>query len=190
MTAWMLSLLVATASAGDTGRVAGTVTAAAAKNLPNAIVYVKAGDKGAATAKTVKMDQNGLMFLPRVMPIQQGWTVQFTNSDPVGHSVFTMDGEKYDLGTWPTGESRSYTFQKTGMYRQLCKVHDDMIAYIVVLDTARFGLSDTKGAFAIEGLPAGDYTLGVWSEKLASPDQSIHVSAGGTTTLTFPLGAK
>ncbi len=190
MTALILGFLLSPALAGDTGRVAGTVTAAAAKNLPNAIIYVKAGDKGGTTAKTVKMDQNGLIFVPRVMPIQQGWTVQFTNSDPVGHSVFTMDGEKYDLGTWPSGESRSYTFQKTGMYRQLCKVHDDMIAYIVVLDTARFGLTDSKGAFAIEGLPAGDYTLGVWSEKLAAPDVSLHVTAGGTSTATFPLGAK
>lgn len=172
------------------GKVTGTVTAAVAKNLVNTIVYVKAGDKGAVTPRTVTMDQVGLMFTPRVLPIQQGWTVTFTNSDPVGHSVFTSDVDAYDLGTWPKGESRSHTFTKTGVYRQLCKVHDDMIAYIVVVDTARFALSDKAGAFTLEGLPAGDYTLGVWNEKLISPDLPVHVEAGKSTTVSIPLGAK
>ena len=65
-----------------------------------------------------------------------------------------------------------------------------MIAYIVVLDTARFGMSDKAGAFAVEGLPAGDYTLAVWNEKLGSPDIPVHVDAGKTTTVSVALGAK
>ena len=136
-----------------------------------------------------KMDQVGLMFTPRVLPIQLGWTVSFTNSDPVGHSVFTTDGETYDLGTWPKGESRTYTFKKAGVYRQLCKVHDDMIAWIVVLDTARFALSDKAGAFGLD-LPAGDYTLGIWHEKLAAADVPVHVEAGKSTPVTVALGTK
>lgn len=190
MLSWLPVLLLNLALAADTGRVAGSVTAAAPKNLPNAIVYVKTGDKGPAASRTVTMDQKGLIFVPRVMPIRQGWTVEFTNSDPVGHSVFTMDGEKYDLGTWPSGEKRSYTFKNVGVYRQLCKVHDDMLAYIVVLDTARFGITDSKGAFTIEGLPPGDYTLGVWSEKLKAADLTVHVDAGQTAAVTVPLVAK
>ncbi len=188
MTLW-IALLTA-AFAADTGKVTGTVTAPSAKNLPNTVVYVKTGDKGPAVTKTAKMDQAGLMFVPRVLPIQLGWTVDFTNSDPVGHSVFTSDGETYDLGTWPKGEKRSYTFKKAGIYRQLCKVHDDMIAYIVVLDTARFGISDKAGAFTIDGLPAGDYTLGVWSEKLKAADVPVHVTAGQASAVTVALGAK
>lgn len=184
----MFLALLPLALAAD-GHVTGTVTAAVAKNLVNTVVYVKAGDKGGATTKTVKMDQVGLTFTPRVLPIQAGWTVSFTNSDPVGHSVFTTDNETYDLGTWPKGETRSHTFAKTGVYRQLCKVHDDMIAWIVVLDTARFAISDKAGAFALD-LPAGDYTLGVWHEKLGSPDLAVHVEAGKTATITVPLGTK
>lgn len=190
MVAWLSALLFQVALAADTGRVAGSVTAAVPKNLPNAVVYVKTGDKGAQTPHTVQMDQKGLVFVPRVLPIQVGWTVDFVNSDPVGHSVFTMDGERYDLGTWPKGEKKSYTFKNIGVYRQLCKVHDDMIAYIVVLDTAHFGLTDSKGAFAIEGLPPGDYTLGVWSEKLGASDVPVHVTAGQTASVTIPLGPK
>lgn len=190
MVAWLSALLLHVALAADTGRVAGTVTAAVPKNLPNAVVYVKGGDKGPQVARTVSMDQKGLVFVPHVLPVQAGWTVDFVNSDPVGHSVFTLDGERYDLGTWPQGQKRSYVFTKTGVYRQLCKVHDDMLAYIIVLDTARFGLTDSKGAFSIEGLPPGDYTLGVWSEKLGASDVPVHVAAGQTATVTIPLGPK
>lgn len=185
-----LLLGLATSNAADTGSVSGSVTAAAPKNLPNTLIFVKTGDKGGKAPKTAKMDQSGLIFVPRVLPIAAGSTVQFSNSDAVGHSVFTLDGEKYDLGTWKKGEIRSYTFTKTGVYRQLCKVHDDMIAYIVVLDTDHYALTDTKGAFKLEGLPPGDYTLGVWSEKLGSPDIPVHVTAGQAATVTIPLGAK
>lgn len=185
-----LIALAPPALAEATGRIAGTIDVAVAKHKANAVVYVKAGDKGPKTTKNARMDQTGLLFVPRVLPIQQGWTVDFTNSDPVGHNVFTLDGEKYDLGTWPKGEKRSFTFQKLGAYRQLCKVHDDMIGYVVVLDTARFAMSDKAGAFALEGLPPGDYTLGVWHEKLAAADVPVKVTAGGTATVSIPLAAR
>ncbi|MFZ5475911.1 MAG: carboxypeptidase regulatory-like domain-containing protein [Myxococcota bacterium] len=185
-----LALASLPASAGEaTGKVVGTVDVAVAKHKANTVVYVKAGDKGPATKKTATMDQNGLVFVPRVLPVQVGWTVDFTNSDPVGHNVFTMDGEKYDLGTWPKGEKRSYTFQKAGAYRQLCKVHDDMIATVLVLDTARFAVSDKEGRFALD-LPPGQYTLGVWHEKLGAADVPVTVVAGQSATVTIPLVSK
>lgn len=176
--------------AESTGGVTGTVTAEASKNKVNTVVYVKVGDKGPATTKTVGMDQTGLMFSPHVLPIQLGWTVDFTNSDPVGHNVFTMDGEKYDLGTWPQGEKRSYVFTKAGTYRQLCRVHDDMLAYVLVLDTARFAVSDKDGNFMLAGLPPGTYTLGVWHEKLKAADLVVTVAAGQNAAATIPLVAK
>ncbi|MFZ5479556.1 MAG: carboxypeptidase regulatory-like domain-containing protein [Myxococcota bacterium] len=186
-----LALLALPAHAAEaTGEVVGTIDVAVAKHKANAIVYVKAGDKGTKSVKTVGMDQAGMMFVPRVMPIQSGWTVDFTNSDPVGHNVFTMDGEKYDLGTWPKGQKRSYTFSKQGVYRQLCKVHDDMIAFIVVLDTNRFAVSDKAGAFSLDGLPPGQYTLGVWHEKLGAQDVTVDVTAGQTASVTIPLVSK
>lgn len=180
-------------AAAAPGVVSGTVAAPVAKHRAGAVIFVKQGPKptaAQAAAQTAKMDQKGLVFLPRVLPIAKGWTVEFSNSDPVAHSVFTLDGEKYDLGTWPKGEVRKYTFAKPGVYRQLCKVHDDMLAFIVVLETPWFAVSDKAGAFALRGLPPGKYTLGVWHEKLASPDLQVEVTAAGVAGLAVNLGAK
>lgn len=180
-------------AAATPGAVSGTVAAPVAKHRAGAVIFVKQGPKptaAQAAAQTAKMDQKGLVFLPRVLPIAKGWTVEFSNSDPVAHSVFTLDGEKYDLGTWPKGETRKYTFAKPGIYRQLCKVHDDMLAFIVVLETPWFAVSDKAGAFTLRGLPPGKYTLGVWHEKLASADLQVEVTAAGVAGLAVTLGAK
>lgn len=177
------------AAPAATGDVAGTVAAEVAKHKANTIVYVKNAGQGVATGKAT-MDQKGLVFAPRVLPIQKGTTVEFLNSDSVGHNVFTPDAEKYDLGTWPQGQVRSFKFANAGVYRQLCRVHDDMIAFIVVLDTKHFATSDKSGAFKIPALPPGKYTLGVWHEKLAAPDVEVEVVAGRPTPVTIQLGPK
>lgn len=189
--AFALSLGGATTSeaADATGEIVGTVTAGVAKHRANTVVYVKNAGQGTSTA-TVKMDQKGMMFTPRVLPIQKGTTVEFSNSDPVGHNVFTPDGDKYDLGTWPKGETRKYTFKNPGVFRQLCKVHDDMIAYIVVVDTKYFAVSDKNGEFKLPALPPGKYTLSFWHEKLGAKDVTVDVVAGKPTKIDVPLEKK
>lgn len=171
------------------GSISGKVTAEVAKHRANAVIYVKNAGEGTSTA-TVKMDQRGLLFVPRVLPIQKGTTIKFLNSDPVGHNVFTPDGDKYDLGTWPKGQTRSYHYKKTGVYRQLCKVHDDMIAFVVVLDTKYYAVSAKSGAFKLPPLPPGKYTLGVWHEKLTAEEVTVEVAEGKTTDVKIELKAK
>ncbi len=167
--------------------VSGSIQAPVPKFRANAIVFVKQGPPAPAAKKTVTMDQKGLVFVPRVLPIQRDWTVEFLNSDPVAHNVFTVDGEKYDLGTWPQGQKKAHVFSKTGTYRQLCRVHDDMIAFIVVLDTPWFAVSDKAGNFKLDGLPPGNYTLGVWHEKLKSADVQVTVAAGQPAKVDIKL---
>jgi len=177
------------ASATPKGKIAGTVSAEVAKHRANTIVYIK--DAGQGTSKvTVKMDQRGLLFVPRVLPIQKGTTIEFKNSDPVGHNVYTPDGDKYDLGTWPKGQSRKYVYKNTGVFRQLCKVHDDMIAFVVVLDTKYFAVSAKNGTFKLPPLPPGKYTLGVWHEKLAADEVTVEVVEGKTSDVQIELKAK
>ena len=167
--------------------VSGTIQAPVAKFRANAVVFVKQGPPAPAAKKTVTMDQKGLVFVPRVLPIQKDWTVEFLNSDPVAHNVFTVDGDKYDLGTWPQGQKKTHVFSKPGTYRQLCRVHDDMIAFIVVLDTPWFAVSDKAGNFKLDNLPPGTYTLGIWHEKLKSPDVQVTIAAGQPAKIDIKL---
>lgn len=177
-------------TAGEpTGEIVGVITAGVAKHRANTVIYVKNAGLGASTA-TAKMDQKGMVFAPRVLPIQKGTTVEFVNSDPVGHNVFTPDGDKYDLGTWPKGEVRKYKFEKAGVFRQLCKVHDDMVAFIVVVDSKYFATSDKAGEFKLPTLPPGKYTLGIWHEKLGAKDVNVEVVAGKPTKIEIALDKK
>ncbi len=178
-----------TIAADPTGEIVGTITASVAKHRANTVIYVKNAGLGVSTA-TVRMDQKGMVFAPRVLPIQKGTTVEFLNSDPVGHNVFTPDGDKYDLGTWPKGEVRKYQFKNPGVFRQLCKVHDDMVAFIVVVDSKHFAVSDKAGEFKLPQLPPGKYTLAVWHEKMAAKEVTVEVAAGKATKIDFTLDKK
>jgi plastocyanin len=131
------------------------------------------------------MDQRNMSFIPHVLPIQTGTTVDFLNNDEVKHNVFSPDHEKYNLGTWPQGTVKEYTFTKQGVYTQLCNVHPEMEAFIVALDTPYFALTDKDGNFEIKDVPPGDYTMKVWHEKLRFKKQQINVSEQGVENIVF-----
>lgn len=178
----LLALSFVLVAADNTGTISGTVNAGIARKYPT-VVYIDEvpGQKFATPAK-MNMDQKAKVFLPRVLPLLAGTAVEFLNSDPFVHNVFSPDGEKYDLGNWDKGEKRSYTFKHPGVYTQLCKLHPDMIAYIVVLKNPYFALVDDQGKFKIAGAPVGNWTLKVWNERL-KPNQlnktfSVVVAAG------------
>ncbi len=128
-------------------------------------------------AAPVRMDQRSFRFAPHVLAIVAGTTVRFLNNDPEGHNVYSPEG-RYNLGTWPAGETRDHRFDKAGAYTQLCNVHPDMLAFIVVLETPYFALSDAAGRFEIRGVPPGKYKLVVWSEKLDGLEQDVTILPG------------
>ena len=136
-------------------------------------------------ASNPTMDQRNMSFIPHVLPIQTGTTVDFLNNDEVKHNVFSPDHEKYNLGTWPKGAIKQYTFNDQGVYTQLCNVHPEMEAFIVALDTPYFALTDKDGNFELENVPPGDYTLKVWHEKLRFKKQQITVTENGVEDLVF-----
>lgn len=188
----MAVLLVAVAPtpavAGGKGTVEGNVSAKPKKYKKNVVVYLEnAKTKASGRDKSVTMDQRGMVFIPHVMPVVKGTTVKFLNSDKVRHNVFSPDHEKYNLGTWPKGESRAYKFKKTGVYAQLCNIHPEMEAYVVVLDTPYSTVSGKDGSFTIKNVPAGKYTLKVWSQKRKAESISVTVTDGKTVAVEIEL---
>jgi plastocyanin len=179
--------LLTVARASENGSVTGTVTAKGLRTSADIVVSLQApGLKLTPPAKPIEMDQKGMLFTPHVLAVVTGTTVKFLNSDPVGHNVFSPEG-KYNLGTWPQGDTKEYKYDKPGVYTQLCRVHTEMEAYVVVLDTPYFATTDKTGAFDIKNVPSGKYTLVAWSEKLKEVKQPITVEAGKPATVNLTL---
>jgi len=136
-----------------------------------------------------KIDQKAKEFVPHILPVQVGSTVDFYNSDQMEHTVLSPDNEGYDLGKWPHGEKRSYTFKQTGEYAQLCKLHPEMSAFIIVVKTPYFTMTDKEGKFIIQDVPPGTYKLRVWGERLKKKKLKksfdVRVSQGEETYIEF-----
>jgi plastocyanin len=185
-----LALVWATTTTAADSTISGTVKVTGQPSNADVVVYIQ---QAAATpaAKPLTMDQKQMQFLPRVLPVVAGTTVKFLNSDPTPDNVFSPDNEKYNLGTWPTGQTKGYTFSKCTkfpcVYTQLCKVHPEMMGFVVVLQNAFFGVSNKDGAYKIENVPPGSYTLGVWHMRAKAAPQSVTVEAGKPLTVDFSL---
>jgi len=179
-------LLLAGASlAGD---IKGKVSVQGIKSAENIAVYIDTiPDKKfeAPTAKPV-MDQVKMTFTPHVLVVQVGTTVEFLNSDPVGHNVYwpSISGNKQlkgNLGTWPKGEKKGFKFDNVGVAGLLCNVHPEMNGYIVIAPTPYFAVTDKDGNYVIKNVPAGKYTLKTWSENGKETTQAVEVGASGAT---------
>lgn len=171
------------------GTIKGKITAKGARDASDVVVFInEVPEQFKPPKEHVTMDQKNLTFIPHVLPIIQGTSVDYLNSDDVLHNVFTPDkcSEKFNLGTWPKGEVRSYTFKEKGCVSvMLCNVHPEMEAWIVVLQNPYFFRTDKDGVYTIENVPAGKYTLRVWHKKLKGEPQEIEVPEKGEITVDF-----
>ncbi|HLA47863.1 MAG TPA: carboxypeptidase regulatory-like domain-containing protein, partial [Nitrospinota bacterium] len=118
-----------------------------------------------------------------------GTTVNFINSDDVLNNIFTPSwaGRKFNLGTYPKGIVRSFTFDRLGEVVILCNIHPEMEAYIFVLSNPFFAVTDKTGKFTISGVPSGKYTLKTWHERLKPQTKQISVKENSTTVVDFEL---
>ncbi|NWJ41988.1 MAG: DUF2012 domain-containing protein [Geothrix sp.] len=174
------------AQAGD---IHGKVTCKGVRDSADAVVYVAAipGKTFAAPAAHAKMDQKNLVFIPHVMAVLAGTTVDYLNSDAVLHNVFSPDAccDKFNLGTWPQGQSKSYTFKKECAATLLCKVHPEMEGFVVTSPTPYFAVTKADGSFTIPNVPDGAYTVKVWHPK-CKPSQKA-VTVAGATAAAFEI---
>ena len=172
------------------GRIQGTVKAKKAKYLRNTLVYIENVTNTFDPPKEhAVMDQKNMTFIPHVLPLIKGTTVDFLNSDMVQHNVYSPDAvaDNVNLGTWLKGEVRSFTFNKLGIASMLCNVHVDMLAYVLVLQNPYFARVNDDGSFSITNVPEGKYTVKLWSERLKAEDRQAEVKAGTPTTVAFEL---
>lgn len=174
------------------GGISGTVKAKGAKDSGNAVVYIDkiAGKTFPAPKEHARMDQKNLMFSPHVLPVLVGTTVDFMNSDDVLHNVFSPDkcAEKFNLGSWPKGQIKSYTFKEPGCSATLlCNVHPEMEGYVLVLETPYYAVTAKDGSYTIKDVPPGKYTVKIWHEKLKGQETQIDVPASGSAKADFEI---
>lgn len=183
----LVIVMLAAVTGFSQGSVKGVITTDAGKEKykANTIVYIEtAGGTFAPPKAHPIIDQKDLTFVPHVLTVLAGTTVDFLNSDNVLHNVFSPDKccEKFNLGSYPKGEKHSTTFKNAGCQSViLCNVHPEMEAYIIVVQNPYFAKTDKNGNFEIKNVPAGDYTLKVWNEKYKADNQKIKVTASGAT---------
>lgn len=182
------------ANATMAGTIKGQVKVRGLRSPKNVVVYIDRVERQFKPPKEhAIINQKEMVFHPHVLLIVAGTTVEFHNSDQVLHNVFTPDecAEKFNLGTWPEGGVRSYTFKQAGCEAViLCNVHPEMEAWVLVLQNPYFYKIDKDGVFAIENVPAGKYTLKVWHKKAKGPSREVTVPEKGKVTVNFKMKRK
>lgn len=161
--------------------------------LANVVIYLESSaalhvETSPNSRPPAALRQRDQMFVPHVLPVLVGTTVQFPNDDAVFHDVFSLSSTKvFDLQRYPQGTSRSVQFLKRGVVEVFCHIHADMSAYIVVLDNPFFVVPDAQGHFALDGVPPGDYQLTAWYERTHPVTVRVHVDAGRTATVPMRI---
>jgi len=140
---------------------------------------------------TALIDQRHLRFAPNVVGITAGTVVEFQNSDPIMHNVFSpvRQGDDFDLGTYPQEESRTHLFDEAGTYVILCHVHPEMAAWVVVSSSPYIGVTDDSGLFSLEAVPPGQYEATVWYRRRSASGGTVTIGEGGATALRIDIGS-
>ena len=169
----------------------GTPVAPPVADLMRSVVYLESAPRGAfesSEPRRVVMDQRNETFVPHVLAVMTGTTVDFPNSDPFYHNVFSLSkAARFDLGRYAAGRSRSVTFDKPGIVRVFCEIHSHMNAFILVFSHPFFALTDGEGRYRIDNIPPGGYGVIAWNEGTASEPAPIAIGDGGIAELDFTL---
>lgn len=174
---------------------AGTLSGSVKGTKGQSVVYLQSLQQGGAAApasqQVYKMDQKGMKFIPNVLVVPVGATVEFDNEDAAAHNVYwpSISGDKrlkHNLGTFPSGQKASYKFDHAGVVPVLCNVHPDMQAYIIVTPTPYYAQTDQiLGDYFIQNVPDGQYKAFVWHQGKTT---SQVVKVAGNTKIDFTLG--
>ncbi len=127
-------------------------------------VSVETTTQGSARHQTIRSRNKA--FEPRVAAVLAGTTVTFPNLDDIMHNVFSLSkGNRFDLGLYKSGAQKDFVLRNPGLVRVYCNIHPQMSAFVHVTDNPYYTWAQPDGAFRIEGVPPGRYTLRVWNEQ-------------------------
>jgi len=165
-----------------------------ARDVPDrfkSVVYLESAPRGAfeqTEGGHAVMDQRNETFVPHVLAITTGTTVDFPNSDRIYHNVFSLSKtERFDLGRYAVGHSRSVKFDRPGIVRVFCDIHSHMNAFILVFSHPFFAVTDAEGRYRIDNVPPGTYNVIAWNEGVSSDAQPTTVPDGAAAELDFVL---
>lgn len=112
-----------------------------------------------------RLVQKHKQFQPHLLVVPIGAVVEFPNLDPLFHNVFSLfDGERFDLGLYEAGSTRTVRFDRPGICYIFCNIHPAMSAVIIVMKTPYYGVSNLAGEISVPDVPPGRYRLEVWRE--------------------------
>ena len=166
----------------------------AIKGIRNAVVSLRnppVGAKWPGSVPRVQIDQKQCVYVPHVILVPVGGTVEFLNGDRLLHNLHSMSIENRSFNrTQPTGRTIPIVFTKAEIVRVDCDLHPWMRTWVVVAKHPFYVITDERGEFMLDNVPAGKYTLQVWQENLGSMTQDVAVNDEGVTTLTVEMGPK
>lgn len=186
------------------GDITGTIKVKGLRSPADVLVYVTKATPVSVDLSAAKfvMDQRDLTFVPHILPILVGSSVQFPNNDKVAHNVFSLSRAKtFNLGSYKPGEGKTVLFDSPGIVELRCDVHAEMAAYILVMKNPYWAITDAKGQFripdteylerhsmkGIKDLPPGKYFLKTWHEKLKSEKIAVDVLENGEVSIQLDL---
>jgi plastocyanin len=159
------------------------------------VVYLDPAPRAAFDARDeprARIDQRNESFVPHVLAIVAGTTVDFPNSDVTYHNVFSLSRTKsFDLGRYAAGRSKSVRFDRPGIVRVFCEIHSHMSAFILVFAHRYFAVTQPDGDYRIDNVPPGSYNVFVWNEALTLESRTVTVpESGGDVELNFTPGRR
>jgi plastocyanin len=183
---------VGTATLSYAGVISGKVEITEKSDLENIVVYLEnVGGKYPLPSKRPTMNHINLQFVPKVLPVLKGTTIDFPNSDPVLHSAFSISkSNPFELGVYGQGHEKFYAFQNPGVVELFCHIHSHMHAYVIVLDNPFFATTAKDGTFSITGVPDGTYQIKAWADPDVSGVKTVTVNGNNSVSLNFILASK
>lgn len=190
----MLLLSAAAARAGTvSGKVALVREGKEQADASNTVVWIEGPRQSPGSSRTPpgaagQMKSSSKRFQPRVIAVAKDGSVDFPNADPIYHNVFSVSGaNRFDLGLYRSGASKSRTFQEPGLVRVYCNIHPQMVGFVMVVDSDFLAVTGPDGSFRFDGVPPGAHVVKAWHEEGSETSQPVTVRAAGDAPLSLRL---